>query len=469
MNGVVVLCSRTGSLLYGQSYAKNFGLPETQRPVDELNLAAMLFALYINSRAVVIAPRQEPPDGAGGGGGDDGDGGGGLQMYEVGPTTMYFSHNQQAHVLGVVFLETVAGEEIGRFLAECVVQRFVDKYFSDSDGPADPVAPASTPFKQLRPKASKSLLRGIFQELPGRIFELLLSRLEEPRRPSWIFAVMSEDFMAEIDSDDFLAAAAAEQQGTEANVQAEGSAAALGASPAPFGTPRQQGGGSGSGGGLFGGGAGGPDPLATPVSTPFRTPRTGGASTQRKQGIPKVGYRTPKRRWWNAAVKPEQFASLGPLQYLYRNDSGGSPGRAADGPPALDPTPAMLSSLVGLVKKAGKVLSSVGDVNDRLQSLEVRLRTRDPAAAAAAAAAAGAAAAAAAAAAAGKEDGGASQSSPLAVTVLRASDEFLIALPSSACCGGSALLSLIYEDLVRLRIFMRFLRAQKIQLPKVVE
>jgi hypothetical protein len=55
------------------------------------------------------------------------------------------------------------------------------------------------------------------------------------------------------------------------------------------------------------------------------------------------------------------------------------------------------------------------------------------------------------------------------VTVLRASDEFLIALPSSACCGGSALLSLIYEDLVRLRIFMRFLRAQKIQLPKVVE
>eukprot|EP01045_Picozoa_sp_COSAG04_P028495 COSAG04_NODE_4438_length_2092_cov_3.357827_2_plen_76_part_01 len=71
MNGVVVLCSKTGSLLYGQAYAKDFGLPAEHggggggRPVDELNLAAMLFALHINSRAVVIP------------GGDDGDGGGG--------------------------------------------------------------------------------------------------------------------------------------------------------------------------------------------------------------------------------------------------------------------------------------------------------------------------------------------------------------------------------------------------------
>ena len=51
MNGVVVLCSKTGSLLYGQAYAKDFGLPAEHggggggRPVDELNLAAMLFAL----------------------------------------------------------------------------------------------------------------------------------------------------------------------------------------------------------------------------------------------------------------------------------------------------------------------------------------------------------------------------------------------------------------------------------------
>ena len=113
----------------------------------------------------------------------------------------------------------------------------------------------------------------------------------------------------------------------------------------------------------------------------------------------------------------------------------------------------MLTSLVGLVKKAGKVLSSVGDVNDRLQSLEVRLRRRDVAAAAPSSP--------------GSESGGAMQGQ-LAVTVLRASDDFLVALPSSASCGGPTLFRLIYEDLLRLRIWMRFLSAQKIVLPRVI-
>ncbi len=427
MNGVVVLCSRTGSLLYGQAYARNFGLPESHRPVDELNLAAMLFALHINSRAVVIpSPEQE------------GDDGGGLQMYEVGHTTMYFSHNQQAHVLGVVFLVAVTGEEIGRYLAECVVDRFVDKYFLEDGLAADSDGPAGTPFKQLRPKASKSLLRGIFQELPGRIFELLLSRLHESHRPRWIFAVMSESFIAEIDWDDFLAA----ERAADASGHGEAGVPA-GALASPYGTPRQ----------VTGGGAGGMlnglDSLATPVSTPFQTPRTAGASTQRKKHIPKVGYRTPKRRWWSAAPKPEQFASLGPLQHLYRD---GTPELASDAA-EVEPTPEMLSSLVGLVKKAGKVLSSVGDVNDRLQSLEVRLRRRDSPTPAPSQ---------------GSEAGPTAQSQA-AVTVLRASDDFLIALPASACCSGPTLLRLIYDDLLRLRIWMRFLSAQKIVLPRVIE
>lgn len=429
MNGVVVLCSRTGSLLYGQSYATNFGLPESHRPVDELNLAAMLFALHINSRAVVIASAEQ-----------EGCDGGGLQMYEVGHTTMHFSHNEQAHVLGVVFIETATGEEIGRYLAERVVECFVEKYFLE-DGPGDADGATGTPFKQLRPKASKSLLRGIFQELPGRIFELLLSRLDESRRPHWIFAVMSESFIAEIDWDDFLAA----ERSADVNTQldASGNVEAI---ASPFGTPRQQ---VARGGavGMLNGGIG-LDPLATPVSTPFQTPRTGGASTQRKKHIPKVGYRTPKRRWWNTAAKPEQFASLGPLQHLYRD------GEAQSATKVLEPCPAMLRSLVGLVKKAGKVMSSVGDVNDRLQSLEIRLRQREPAAPASSSQGSG------------SNDASRSQ---LTVTVLRASDDFLVALPSSAFCGGAIMLKLVYEDLLRLRIWMRFLHTQKIELPKVVE
>ena len=429
MNGVLVLCSRTGSLLYGQSYAQNFGLPESHRPVDALNLAAMLFALHINSRAVVI-----PSPGEAGGQG------GGLKMYEVGHTTMHFNHNEQAHVLGVVFIETATGEEIGQYLAERVVEQFVDKYFLEDGPAADAHGAAGTPFKQLRPKASKSLLRSIFQELPGRIFELLLSRLDESQRPRWIFAVMSESFIAEIDWDDFLAA----ERAAEASSQGElGAPASVLASP--YGTPRQAA--AGVTGGIFNG----LDTLATPVSTPFQTPRTAGASTQRKKHIPKVGYRTPKRRWWNAPPKPEQLASLGPLQHLYRD---GSAELAARGGAEVEPTPAMLTSLVGLVKKAGKVLSSVGDVNDRLQSLEVRLRRRDVAAAAPSSP--------------GSESGGAMQGQ-LAVTVLRASDDFLIALPSSASCGGPTLFRLIYEDLLRLRIWMRFLSAQKIVLPRVIE
>ena len=431
MNGVLVLCSRTGSLLYGQSYAQNFGLPEPHRPVDELNLAAMLFALHINSRAVVIPSPERDHEGAHGGG---------LQMYEVGHTTMHFSHDQHAHVLGVVFIETATGEEIGQFLAERVVEQFVDKYFREDGPAADGNGAAGTPFKQLRPKASKSLLRSIFQELPGRIFELLLSRLNESQRPRWIFAVMSESFIAEIDWDDFLAA----ERAADASSQGEaGVPASVLASP--YGTPRQTV--AGAAGGIFSG----LDTLATPVSTPFQTPRTAGASTQRKKHIPKLGYRTPKRRWWNAPPKPEQFASLGPLQHLYRD---GSAELVTRGAAEVEPTPAMLSSLVGLVKKAGKVLSSVGDVNDRLQSLEVRLRRRDAAAAAPSSP--------------GSDSGVATQGQ-LAVTVLRASDDFLIALPSSASCDGHTLFRLIYDDLLRLRIWMRFLSAQKIALPRVVE
>ena len=188
MNGVVLLDSLSGTLLYSQSYAANFGLPtgESGRAMDELNLSSMLFALFINSRAVVVPVGQE------------GGLGSGLQLYDIGHTTMHFCHDDGEHVLCVAFVESVMGYDHGRDLAQCILHRFVDKYFGASAVSAGP----NRSHTKLRP--AKSLMRGIFQEWPARIFQSQFSHIEPELRPSWIFCAMSEEFMAQVDWDDFL-------------------------------------------------------------------------------------------------------------------------------------------------------------------------------------------------------------------------------------------------------------------------
>eukprot|EP01047_Picozoa_sp_COSAG01_P008703 COSAG01_NODE_346_length_18524_cov_35.929661_2_plen_350_part_00 len=348
MNGVVVLCSKTGNLLYSQAYARNYGLPTGHgsggggRPLDELNLAAMMFALFVNSREVVVPPRSGP-QGAGGG---EGGHAAGLRLYEIGHTTMHFEHSDTEHVLCVAFVESVVGEEIGRFLAQRILRGFMQKYFGATAGsPAGAAVVGHTPQKKFRP--TKSLLRSAFQELPCRVFELLMSRIEPSVRPSWMFCAMSGDFMAQIDWDDFLQSErGAQGPASTAVLQAEETRAAEVA-----GNPSARSASAAAS-------AAAVVAAAADSSSGVYQERQ---DRQRRQNIPKVGFRAPKRRWWNSAAKPEHsLTSLGPLQCLYRG--GSSSALDEVGGCRLQPSRSTLTALVGAVHKAGKVLSSVGDV-----------------------------------------------------------------------------------------------------------
>jgi hypothetical protein len=347
MNGIIALDSRTGQLLYRQAYAKNFGLPATHRPVerdgerqlDDLKLAAMLFALFINSRAVIIPGSRAATPCESAGDKPSETYTPGLQLYEVGHTVLHFSHDEGSHVLCVASIESVLGPEIGRFCACRILQDFVQEYCPMG-------APATSISKRIRPP--KSFLHGIFQEMPGRIVELLLLRIEPGLRPDWIFCWMSEAFMAQVDWDDFLESERDSSDGDSAT-----RADLVRALPIPF-TPVKCG----------GSGAGYTPVKHLPeasmstygyVGTPLK-PRGG----TRRKDIPKVGFRTAKNRWWSSAAKPEHsLTSLGPLQYLYIDEKERS---NSDATATVPPTRQTLAALVGLVHKAGKVLSSVGDV-----------------------------------------------------------------------------------------------------------
>ena len=164
------------------------------------------------------------------------------------------------------------------------------------------------------------------------------------------------------------------------------------------------------------------------------------ASGARQTKIAAVGFggadQAGKRRhWWSKAEPESFFCRLGPLQYVYHRPEAGTTGAL------LQPTAPILAALVNVVHKAGKVLSSVGGVDDKLQSIELQLRSRAP----------------------GVTDVGVT-----AVAVVRLAD-FLVAFPTVGPRGLMEVLGAAYVEFERLRLWLAFMHANHVGLPQVVE
>ena len=467
MNGVLVLDARSGALLGSHLYTKNFGLSEdvggrrdAAGDLDTMGLASMLFALHVNSRAVFV-----PPSGGGGGGaekencGQQGGGGGagvGLQMYSTGDCTLFFSHDEGAGVLTVTVAESRLGEDVGFFVADLILQRFCEKFGSSLAKRAKEGHSA----RQRKFKGLKGLVEKALLEVPGRLAHAMLAEVHAAARPPWLFVTLSEAFVADMDWDDFLLVD---------RKRAGLAGLSKRRSSAPVALPSHS-----SGGGAATSSSSssvvGPSRIDLSVAPAGAAPPAApiynqGEAKPRRSNIARVALRPKAKKWWNLRDRAAaSFSALGPLQHLYVGDPAGAvaaeelsvevegqpPGQGAAPWAAggavlrLEPKPAMLSSLLALANRAGKVMSSVSDVADQLQSMEAVVR--EPAAE-------------------GWEGGQARQTK---VTLIRI-EEFVVAFPSATREGLSpSLLASMHPELERLRLLFLFFQARGISLEAVV-
>ena len=110
LNGLLILHSRSGNLIYSQRIAPAFGLTScAQLARDELRLGAMLFAIHLNATATAAAGES---------------GAAGLTAYQLDGVTVRFCVSTQHELLLVLFAPASLGGRASGFLASEVLRRF---------------------------------------------------------------------------------------------------------------------------------------------------------------------------------------------------------------------------------------------------------------------------------------------------------------------------------------------------------
>eukprot|EP00656_Telonema_subtile_P023789 TRINITY_DN2539_c0_g1_i1.p1 TRINITY_DN2539_c0_g1~~TRINITY_DN2539_c0_g1_i1.p1 ORF type:complete len:319 (-),score=76.79 TRINITY_DN2539_c0_g1_i1:180-1136(-) len=154
LNGILLVSSSSGALLFSKAYAPNFGFPPgDEGHMDVMSLAAMVHALQLNARAL-----------------DHADDCSGLKMIETDDLQMQF--HQEGSILCAVFSPRKLDAAVGRDLSELIAQRFAGVY-GHLVVPGKPIA--AKQFKKFR-----SELRAILGQLPGRIMERAFESLGAP-------------------------------------------------------------------------------------------------------------------------------------------------------------------------------------------------------------------------------------------------------------------------------------------------
>ena len=122
MNGVL-LVNKSGGLLFAQKYAEHFGLPE---PTDEMNLAALLFALQTYGESVLEHDDEADFPGHGTGIGNQAP----LSMHQMDNVVLHFysDADRARDVLSVVIVDKDLDPKFGRKLAREIAHQFVDTF-----------------------------------------------------------------------------------------------------------------------------------------------------------------------------------------------------------------------------------------------------------------------------------------------------------------------------------------------------
>ena len=108
MHGLLVLHSRSGTLMYSQRFSPNFGLNSCEIARDELRLGAMLFALHLTAAAVSGAGESCAA---------------GLVAYNLDGVALRFCESATSELLLILFAPVALGTLAADFLASAVLSR----------------------------------------------------------------------------------------------------------------------------------------------------------------------------------------------------------------------------------------------------------------------------------------------------------------------------------------------------------
>lgn len=146
LNGVLLVSSASGALLFSKAYAENFGFPPNDEgEMDQMSLAAMVHALQLN--ACALDNGSKPSEG--------------MNMVETDNQRIHFQ--QKDAVLCAVFCSTKLVQDLGRELCELIAQRFAAVY-GHLVVPGKPVA--AKKFRKFR-----SEVQGVLEQLPQKILQ----------------------------------------------------------------------------------------------------------------------------------------------------------------------------------------------------------------------------------------------------------------------------------------------------------
>eukprot|EP00192_Tetraselmis_astigmatica_P011939 CAMPEP_0117657524 /NCGR_PEP_ID=MMETSP0804-20121206/5378_1 /TAXON_ID=1074897 /ORGANISM="Tetraselmis astigmatica, Strain CCMP880" /LENGTH=396 /DNA_ID=CAMNT_0005463987 /DNA_START=411 /DNA_END=1601 /DNA_ORIENTATION=+ len=195
MNGVLLLCLRSGTCLYSKKkYTEGFGLPSGALrqggAADAMSLAGILYALYLQTNAAHSA--DQPSSSQVYEGTQEGQRPDGLQIdinsLCVGDTVLYFSTDRALDLMVVASIESTITQTVGRHSSQRLMAAVVEQhreYLSK-------VVRNPSGLKRM-----SALLRTVYQELP-EFCALSAMKALANWQPGWLYVAHSPTFFAAI-------------------------------------------------------------------------------------------------------------------------------------------------------------------------------------------------------------------------------------------------------------------------------
>jgi len=213
LNGVVLISSTSGALLFSKKYQPNYGLPQDDETgadgMDSMALGAMLHAFQLNATGVLNENNSHNGDQ-------------GLTKLQVGEVNLYFHQLSDFRLLATVFASRSLDSQTAHSLCSCIAQRFSTGFGH--------LLTSGLPVPAKKFRKFGATLAEIAAGMPRTMIEGTMSCYTGKALLSALYCVYSPEFS------DAMLPAAQDAQGAESNlisslnaVQPKGSAAPSGA------------------------------------------------------------------------------------------------------------------------------------------------------------------------------------------------------------------------------------------------
>lgn len=195
LNGVVLISSTSGALLFSKKYQPNYGLPQDDENgadgMDSMALGAMLHAFQLNASGVLNDNNSHNGDQ-------------GLTKLQVGEVNLYFHQLSDFRLLATVFASRALDSQTAHSLCSCIGQRF-------STGFGHLLA-SGLPVPAKKFRKFGATLAEIVAGMPRTMMEGAMSCYTGKALLSALYCVYSPEFS------DAMLPAAQDAQGAESNL-----------------------------------------------------------------------------------------------------------------------------------------------------------------------------------------------------------------------------------------------------------